>query len=225
VRDVLDQQGNVTASYDYDPYGKLTNSPAKLPEFGYAGMQYHAASGLYLTKYRVYEPQSGRWLSRDPIEEEGGINLYGYVGGDPLNYIDPLGLESLCQALNWILNNDPRFLNGSWFDPLKVSTEPIPPGGHGATFANFTHSDGKDYDIQYVQIGWSSTHTYNRLAAHSLFFTWMMVNALAGHKEYFAQDNIFPNARGYQMGIDGAKKYDSFGDYMKEICPDDCVGN
>jgi RHS repeat-associated protein len=95
VRDVLDQQGNVTASYDYDPYGKLTNSPAKLPEFGYAGMQFHAPSGLYLTKYRAYEPQSGRWLSRDSIEEEGGINLHGYVGGDPLNWVDPLGLSPL----------------------------------------------------------------------------------------------------------------------------------
>jgi uncharacterized protein RhaS with RHS repeats len=42
--------------------------------------------------YRVYDPQTGRWLSKDPIEEEGGFNLYAYVGGDPLNYIDPLGL-------------------------------------------------------------------------------------------------------------------------------------
>jgi RHS repeat-associated protein len=55
-------------------------------------MQYHAQSGLYLTMYRVYDPQTGRWLSKDPIEEEGGFNLYAYVEGDPLNYIDPLGL-------------------------------------------------------------------------------------------------------------------------------------
>jgi RHS repeat-associated protein len=89
---VLDQQGNVTASYDYDPYGKLTNSPATTPEFGYAGMQYHAPSGLYLTKYRAYEPQSGRWLSRDPIEEVGGINLYAYVEESPISRIDPDGL-------------------------------------------------------------------------------------------------------------------------------------
>jgi hypothetical protein len=47
---------------------------------------------LYLTLYRVYDPRTGRWLSRDPIEEEGGFNLYAYVGGDPINYIDPLGL-------------------------------------------------------------------------------------------------------------------------------------
>ena len=35
---------------------------------------------------------TGRWLSRDPIGESGGINLYGYVGNSPVNYVDPLGL-------------------------------------------------------------------------------------------------------------------------------------
>jgi RHS repeat-associated protein len=82
VRDVLDQTGNVQASFDYDQYGKFINNPATAPEFGYAGMQYHAPSGLYLTWYRAYDPHVGRWLSRDPIEEDGGLSLYGYVGGD-----------------------------------------------------------------------------------------------------------------------------------------------
>jgi RHS repeat-associated protein len=90
---VLDQEGKVTASFDYDPYGRLINSPAKQPEFGYAGMQYHAQSGLYLTKYRVYEPGTGRWLSRDPIGEKGGINLYGYVLGNPVKWTDTSGLN------------------------------------------------------------------------------------------------------------------------------------
>jgi uncharacterized protein RhaS with RHS repeats len=45
----------------------------------------------YLTKYRLYKPGFGRWLSRDPIAEQGGINLYGYVGGNPVNAVDPTG--------------------------------------------------------------------------------------------------------------------------------------
>jgi RHS repeat-associated protein len=66
-------------------------------------MQYHAQSGLYLTKYRFYDPQTGRWLSRDPIEEEGGFNLYGYVGGNPVSFVDPLGLQacSPCPPEGW----------------------------------------------------------------------------------------------------------------------------
>ena len=42
--------------------------------------------------YRYYDPQSGRWSSRDPIGEEGGLNLYGFVGNDGVNELDILGL-------------------------------------------------------------------------------------------------------------------------------------
>ena len=59
--------------------------------FRYAGMFYLEEAGLYLTQYRVYDPKTGRWLSRDPIGEMGDINLYGYVGGNPVNFIDPTG--------------------------------------------------------------------------------------------------------------------------------------
>jgi RHS repeat-associated protein len=67
------------------------NDPQTAPAFGFAGMQYHAPSGLYLTKYRAYDPETGRWLSRDPIEE-ARVNLYAYVEGNPMSWIDPLGL-------------------------------------------------------------------------------------------------------------------------------------
>jgi RHS repeat-associated protein len=92
VRDTLDETGANLARYDYGPYGNFLGQPAQPPVFGYAGMRYHAPSGLYLTKFRAYDPETGRWLSRDPIGEAGGINLYGYVGGNPISYHDPLGL-------------------------------------------------------------------------------------------------------------------------------------
>jgi uncharacterized protein RhaS with RHS repeats len=47
-----------------------------------------------LALYRGYDSGAGRWLNRDPIEEEGGLNLYGYVANNPLAFIDPLGLQS-----------------------------------------------------------------------------------------------------------------------------------
>ena len=46
--------------------------------------------------YRYYDPKTGRWPSRDPIEEEGGLNLYGFVGNDGLNESDVLGLKEDC---------------------------------------------------------------------------------------------------------------------------------
>ena len=62
-------------------------------DVGYTGHHHHAKSGLIFTWFRAYDAESGRWLSADPIEEEGGINLYGYVGGDPVNYDDEFGLS------------------------------------------------------------------------------------------------------------------------------------
>ena len=67
-----------------------------LVDFGYAGMFYHKGSGLYLTQYRVYDPETARWLSRDPIGEDGGLNLYGYVGGEPTLLNDPTGQCPIC---------------------------------------------------------------------------------------------------------------------------------
>jgi len=46
--------------------------------------------------YRYYDPTTGRWPSRDPIGEKGGINLYGMVGNDSVNLVDLLGLEDCC---------------------------------------------------------------------------------------------------------------------------------
>ena len=53
--------------------------------------------------YRYYDPKTGRWPSRDPIGEEGGVNLYGFVGNDGLNQWDYLGLIQVPSSLvGWI---------------------------------------------------------------------------------------------------------------------------
>ena len=43
--------------------------------------------------YRYYDPETGRWLNRDPIEERGGVNLYAFVGNDAIGWVDLLGLD------------------------------------------------------------------------------------------------------------------------------------
>ncbi len=57
-------------AYSYDPYGNALQPTASLTDFNYAGMFFNPDSGLYLTQYRAYDPVAGRWLSRDPIEDE-----------------------------------------------------------------------------------------------------------------------------------------------------------
>jgi len=51
-----------------------------------------SASGMFYYGFRYYEPETGRWASRDPIEEDGGLNLYAFVGNDGVNAWDLLGL-------------------------------------------------------------------------------------------------------------------------------------
>jgi RHS repeat-associated protein len=93
VREMTDSSGTIHYRGDYDPYGRQTKLQGDLnPDVGYAGMYYHAASGLNLTLFRAYDSDLGRWLNRDPLGERGGLNLYGYVGNNPINYYDPLGL-------------------------------------------------------------------------------------------------------------------------------------
>jgi hypothetical protein len=68
-----------------------------------------AISGL-----RYYNPSTGRWLSRDPIEENGGLNLYAFVNNDTLNYIDGLGLKLIA---NLNLNpENPKGMSYTWED-------------------------------------------------------------------------------------------------------------
>jgi RHS repeat-associated protein len=61
-------------------------------DIGYAGYFYHPGSGLEFALFRAYDPTHARWLNRDPIAESGGINLYAYVNGNPIKYVDPTGL-------------------------------------------------------------------------------------------------------------------------------------
>jgi len=87
---MLNSSGTIVARYSYDPYGRTTLvQGANLATKQYAGYYQHQPSGLYLTLYRAYDSNTGRWLSRDPIGENGGINLYGYVGNNPIYWTDP----------------------------------------------------------------------------------------------------------------------------------------
>ena len=100
VREMTDTSGSVRARYDYDPYGRRTKIAGDMdPDFGFAGYYYHQGSGLNLTRYRSYDPNFGRWISRDPIGEIGGINRYSYVGNSGVNFVDPTGLFGIAPSL------------------------------------------------------------------------------------------------------------------------------
>lgn len=100
IREMIAADGiSISARYDYDPYGRRTKTSGNLDcDFGYTGYYSHATSGLQLALFRAYDADKTRWLNRDPIAERGGMNLYDYVKNNPINLIDPLGLEDWANA-------------------------------------------------------------------------------------------------------------------------------
>lgn len=84
--------------YEYGPFGepvRVSGAQAKVNPFRWSTKYTDDESGLVYYGYRYYNASTGRWLSHDPIEENGGDNLYGYVGNDSIDYVDPFGLEEL----------------------------------------------------------------------------------------------------------------------------------
>lgn len=96
--------GISTVINTYDEYGVPAST--NLGRLQYTGQLWMPDFGAYHYKARAYQPGLGRFLQTDPIGYQAGANLYAYVGGDPVNFTDPLGL----QRLVW------RCLIGSYVD-------------------------------------------------------------------------------------------------------------
>jgi RHS repeat-associated protein len=99
VREITDSTAVVRARYAYDPFGRRIRSQGDMDaDFGFAGMFFAAEVGFSLTWFRIYDPEVGRWLSRDPLkgaELSQGHNLYKYALNDPVNIRDLSGLQGL----------------------------------------------------------------------------------------------------------------------------------
>ena len=109
-------------------------------KFRFSTKYYDEETGWYYYGYRYYDPVTGRWPSRDPIEEQGGINLYGFVSNDGVNRWDFLGLD-------WI-PEDVQILPKEEYD--KFEEEHGHEKGDSAGLTTSKHRDGKDgVDLPY----------------------------------------------------------------------------
>lgn len=92
VRELANAGGAVQERIGYDAWGKPSFSNATpLSSFAFTGHAWHQRSGLLLAPYRAYAPGLGRWISRDPLGEVDGPNLFTYVHNQPHHFTDPTG--------------------------------------------------------------------------------------------------------------------------------------
>ena len=95
ITDLVDTNGAVVAHYEYDGFGNAiarSGAQADANPFRFSSKYWDGETGLYYYGYRFYSPDMGRWICRDPVGEEGGLNLCSFALNGPLDRFDPLGL-------------------------------------------------------------------------------------------------------------------------------------
>ena len=127
--------GTIAQRMDYDEFGVvLTDTNPGFQPFGFAGGLYDRDSQLVRFGIRDYDPTNGRWTTKDPIAfAAGDTNLYAYVGSDPIDAIDPLGKDDLCQTTRNSLE-EAKSMRNAFANPTLLEQ------------ARKKHWDGKEYN-------------------------------------------------------------------------------
>ncbi|MBI5603752.1 MAG: RHS repeat protein [Deltaproteobacteria bacterium] len=105
VTELTNSGGNIAKAYRYNSFGEIYSQSGSLTQpFTFTGREYDSESGLYYYRARYYDPSAGIFIGKDPIGFEGGDgNLFRYVGNNPINDVDAMGLAI------WICSRKTKF--------------------------------------------------------------------------------------------------------------------
>ena len=154
ITELSDENGGIVAHYEYSPFGSLTASSGEYAgenPFRFSSEYSDVETGLVYYNYRYYSPGLGRWLSRDPVEEQGGWNLYNFIFNNPFSQFDALGAHGVVLFAKPVV---PR-VNPSTLPKLKpptgVSPKPNLPRGNGIPLPKDGFKPPKNWNGQKVK--------------------------------------------------------------------------
>jgi len=133
---LINSAGQIQARYAYDPFGNLVSKRGPLADanvYRFSSKEHLPNAGLYYYGFRFYDPNLQRWLNQDPIGLAGGVNLYRFVGNDPLNFVDLLGLATYPEGFIGPMQPEDFLIGGGGNYTMRVSPngELLPTDGGG----------------------------------------------------------------------------------------------
>ena len=152
VTKYIDESGNVAAAYEYDDFGRTISQSGPLADFflhRFSTKYYDPETGLYYYGYRFYFPDWRIWLNRDPMGEDGGVNLQAFCRNNALLRTDPLGLESYCDCFDYTISVMRRN-NWTWPRFWEADYDHDDRWGNGASLMWSTASYGGFLHVNYI---------------------------------------------------------------------------
>ncbi|MBO7686982.1 MAG: RHS repeat-associated core domain-containing protein [Kiritimatiellae bacterium] len=131
VTKYVNKFGNVVAAYEYDDFGRTISQSGSLADFfrhRFSTKYNDPETSLSYYGFRFYAPDRCIWINIDPMEEEGGLNLYGFCRNRPVSAFDVLGQEDYCRCFQYTVSVMRRY---NWESPWYAVYRNEPVGNRG----------------------------------------------------------------------------------------------
>ena len=172
-QELTDHTGQIAWSAQYKAWGEVKEQRSEWAQrqglsnpIRFQGQYHDHETGLHYNRYRYYDPQAGRFISKDPISYAGGLNLYGYAP-NPTGWVDPLGLAKLTHAPDFDTARTQAFKNAGMTNPENVSFSKYDPVT--GTVVEFKGEGGAKvaYDAPHADMDTKSGHDKPHVGWHT----------------------------------------------------------